>query len=152
MPPFTVASFATITHSRPSTTPIPVTIPAAGASPSYRSQAASAFSSRNGGAGIEEPVDPLAREELAARAVALDRDARRRPAATCVRALAQLGDERLHARAVRREVLARPIDARLEDHGRNPTAPAIPNVTQRVLADSLQKPHGAFTSGWFGTA
>ncbi len=33
-PPFTVASFATIAHSRPSTTPMPVTIPALGASPS----------------------------------------------------------------------------------------------------------------------
>ena len=30
-PPFTVASLATMTHSRPSTTPIPVTIPAPGA-------------------------------------------------------------------------------------------------------------------------
>jgi hypothetical protein len=30
----TVASFATIAHWRPSTTPIPVTIPAEGASPS----------------------------------------------------------------------------------------------------------------------
>src|SRR3954463_7492943 len=46
-PPFTVASFATITHSRPSTTPMPVTTPALGASPSYTSQAARAFSSRN---------------------------------------------------------------------------------------------------------
>ena len=33
-PPLTVASFATITHCRPSTTPIPVTIPADGAWPS----------------------------------------------------------------------------------------------------------------------
>ena len=33
-PPLTVASFATITHSRPSTTPMPVTIPALGASSS----------------------------------------------------------------------------------------------------------------------
>ena len=47
VPPFTVASFATITHSRPSTTPIPVTIPADGACPSYSSHAARAFSSRN---------------------------------------------------------------------------------------------------------
>ena len=46
-PPFTVASFATMTHCRPATTPMPVTIPALGASPSYISHAASAFSSRN---------------------------------------------------------------------------------------------------------
>ena len=31
VPPFTVASFATITHARPSTIPIPVTMPADGA-------------------------------------------------------------------------------------------------------------------------
>src|SRR5262245_37758825 len=34
-------------HSRPSTTPIPVTTPAEGAAPSYTSHAARAFSSRN---------------------------------------------------------------------------------------------------------
>jgi hypothetical protein len=34
VPPLTVASFATITHARPSTIPIPVTIPADGAWPS----------------------------------------------------------------------------------------------------------------------
>src|SRR3954468_17186425 len=45
-PPFTVASFATTTTWRPATTPIPVTIPALGASPSYTSHAARAFSSR----------------------------------------------------------------------------------------------------------
>ena len=50
-PPLTVASFATITHSRPSTTPIPVTMPAPGACPSYMSHAASAFSSRNAESG-----------------------------------------------------------------------------------------------------
>ena len=91
----TVASFATRTHWRPSTTPIPVTIPAEGASPSYSSQAASAFSSRNARPGIDEPVDPLPRGQLPARAVPLDgllaatgRDERR--------ALAELGDEPLH--------------------------------------------------------
>src|SRR4051794_23945763 len=46
-PPLTVASLATITHSRPSTTPMPVTMPAPAACPSYTSQAASAPSSRN---------------------------------------------------------------------------------------------------------
>src|SRR3989475_1273560 len=40
-----------MTHSRPSTTPIPVTMPAAGAWPSYSSQAAGAFSSRNAAPG-----------------------------------------------------------------------------------------------------
>src|SRR5574337_1238285 len=80
-PPFTVASFATMTHWRPSTTPTPVTIPALGASPSYSSQAASAFSSRN-----ELPGSTS--RSIRARAVILARD--------LGRPLAQLGDEFLH--------------------------------------------------------
>ena len=43
-----MASLATIRTSRPATRPIPVTMPADGASLSYRSHAASADSSRNG--------------------------------------------------------------------------------------------------------
>src|SRR5712691_13520751 len=66
-PPLTVASFATITHSRPSTTPIPVTMPAAGAWPSYSSQAASAFSSRNAAPGST-------RRSMRSRAVSFPRD------------------------------------------------------------------------------
>src|ERR671931_7514 len=46
VPPLTVASFATTTHSRPSTTPMPVTMPAAGGCPPYMSHAARAVSSR----------------------------------------------------------------------------------------------------------
>src|SRR4051794_746609 len=48
VPPFTVASLATTTTSRPATRPTPVTIPAPGAAPSYRPWAASGESSRNG--------------------------------------------------------------------------------------------------------
>src|SRR6266581_151865 len=66
-PPLTVASFATIAHSRPSTTPIPVTMPAAGAWPSYSSQAASAFSSRNAALGST-------RRSMRSRAVSFPRD------------------------------------------------------------------------------
>src|SRR5579863_1609562 len=51
VPPFTVASLAITTHSRPSTTPMPVTMPADGASSRYISQAASAENSRNGDRG-----------------------------------------------------------------------------------------------------
>ncbi len=51
MPPFTVASWATIRHSRPETRPIPVMMPAQGTSSSYMPQAASCDSSRKG-----EPV------------------------------------------------------------------------------------------------
>src|SRR5882672_7304322 len=66
-PPLTVASFATITHSRPSTMPTPVTIPAAGAWPSYSSQAASAFSSRNAAPGST-------RRSMRSRAVSFPRE------------------------------------------------------------------------------
>jgi hypothetical protein len=37
VPPFTVASFATMTTSRPDTRPMPVTMPAPGVSSSYSS-------------------------------------------------------------------------------------------------------------------
>ena len=47
--------------------------------------------------GIDEPVDPLAREQLAARAVPLDR-ALAAAGRDLRRALAQLLDERLDAR------------------------------------------------------
>src|SRR5271165_4816941 len=47
VPPLTVASLATMMHSTPSTCPMPVTMPALGASPLYISHAASAENSRN---------------------------------------------------------------------------------------------------------
>ena len=56
---------------------MPVTMPAPGASPSYMPCAASGESSRNGRARIEERVDALAREELAALGVTRARGARR---------------------------------------------------------------------------
>ena len=77
-------------------------MPAEGASPSYSSQAASALSSRKAVPRVDQPVDPLARGELAAGPVALDRllaaalrDLRR--------PLAQLRDELLHPLAPRTE-------------------------------------------------
>ena len=97
-PPLTVASFATITHSRPSTTPMPVTMPALGAWPSYSSQAASAFSSRNAAPGST-------RRSIRSRAVSFPRERWRSiafsppPRAICRGPLAQLGDQALHAQA-----------------------------------------------------
>ena len=65
------------------------------------------------GARIEQPVDPLARSQLAARAVALGR-----LLAAAARdergALPQLGDERLHPLGAAREGLV-PLDLRGED-------------------------------------
>ena len=93
MPPLTVASLATIATSRPPTTPMPVTIPADGASPSYMSQAASGDSSRNG-----EPGST--RRSMRSRASSLPRAGvagHRLVAAAALDAgqpLAQLGHER----------------------------------------------------------
>src|ERR1051326_4381990 len=67
VPPLTVASLATRTHSRPSITPIPVTIPAPGAWPSYISQAASAESSR-------KAVSGSSRRSIRSRAVSFPRE------------------------------------------------------------------------------
>ena len=72
MPPFTVASLATIMTSRPAIRPMPVTMPAPGASSSYRPFAASGDSSRNGDARIEQALDALAHEQLAAALVLRD--------------------------------------------------------------------------------
>ena len=63
---------------------------------SYTPQAASADSSRNAVSGSHKPVDPLARRELAARAMALERLLSASLGDGC-RALAKLGDELLHA-------------------------------------------------------
>ena len=100
MPPLTVASLATISTSRPETRPMPVTMPAAGASSSYMSA---------GGERREL-------EERRARDRAADRCARGPaacparddaggtsappPSRARARPLAQLGDELLHAVAV----------------------------------------------------
>ena len=83
MPPLTVASFATTTHSRPSTTPMPVTIPADGRLPVVDVPGGQSGQLEEGGARVDEPVDALAGGQLPARAVPLDRAARRRPRATC---------------------------------------------------------------------
>ena len=61
-----MASLATITHSRPATRPMPVMIPAPGASPSYmpvRRQRGQLEERRRR---VEQRVDPLARQQLAA--------------------------------------------------------------------------------------
>ena len=66
MPPLTVASLATIITSRPDTRPMPVTMPRAGASSSYMSDAASG-DTRGTASRIEQPRDPLAHGQLALR-------------------------------------------------------------------------------------
>ena len=105
-PPFTVASFATTTHSRPSITPMPVTMPADGAAPSYspRRRARSARGRRCPG----RAAGRRARGRGACRASG---GAHRLLAAACCDPggpLAKFGDERLHPLAPPREgVVAR---------------------------------------------
>ena len=72
MPPLTVASLATMSTSRPETRPMPVTMPAPGASSSYMPQAASGESSRNGEPGSMQPFDPLSDRKLSLLAVTLE--------------------------------------------------------------------------------
>ena len=88
VPPLTVASLATIITSRPDTRPMPVTMPAAGASLSYRSQAASARQLEERRVGVEQLRDALAHRQFALLPVALDVLRRRRPRARapCARA------------------------------------------------------------------
>ena len=114
MPPFTVASLATISTSRPETRPMPVTRPAHGASPSYMSHAASGESSRNARAGIDQRVDALAHRHLALLAMARDIfRAAALPAPRSRRSRYSV-DERLHASRLAAEVRAARIDVRVE--------------------------------------
>ena len=72
-PPLTVASFATITHSRPSTTPMPGDDAGARRLAVVDVPRGERVQLEERGAGVDEPVDALAREQLPARAVPLDR-------------------------------------------------------------------------------
>ena len=70
-PPFTVASFATTTHSWPSTTPIAGDDAGRGRRTVVELPGGERVQLEEGAAGIDEPVDALPRGQLAARAVAL---------------------------------------------------------------------------------
>ena len=113
----TVASLATISTSRPDTRPMPVTMPAAGASSSYMPVAASGESSRKG-----EPRRAAGRCARAPAAFPARGGAARyfAPAALAGAggALAKLGDELLHAIAIGLEEGVGRVDAGWQDvHG-----------------------------------
>ena len=65
----TVASFATITHSRPSTTPMPVTIPGRGRLVAVEAPGGESSELEEGSPRVDQPVDPLAGEQLASLAM-----------------------------------------------------------------------------------
>src|SRR5512137_127576 len=83
VPPLTVASLHTITHSRPATRPTPVMIPADGAALSYMSYAASCDSSRNGVPGSSS-IWTRSRGSSLPRAVCLARASGPPPTATAL--------------------------------------------------------------------
>ena len=117
MPPFTVASLATITHSRPLTTPIPVTIPAAGRFVVVEAVGREGAQLEERRLGVEQPLDPLAGEELPARRrFTPPRRLRRAPPRPS--AGEEVRDERLHALPVRAELRSGRVGSRLENrHG-----------------------------------
>jgi hypothetical protein len=96
-----------MTHSRPDIRPTPVMMLA---ECGQRRQ----FQKR--GSGIDQQVDPLARQHLAARLVARPRHL---PAAARdqIELVAQFGDERAHGFRVAREIRRGRIDAGMERHG-----------------------------------
>ena len=99
MPPLTVASLATITTSRPRDAPMPVTMPAPGRVAVVEAVGGQRRELEERRARIEQAVDALADRQLALLAVACVRGwtaaglRHREP-------LAQLGDQRGHARRV----------------------------------------------------
>ena len=102
-----------------------------GASPSYIPSAASGDSSRNGLAGVEQRVDPVARQQLAARDVPLRGPARRRRGAAARELVAQVVDERAWAASLACQPSASPdlrAAARVRCTGR---APLLASVNER---------------------
>ena len=135
----TVASLATIAHCRPSTTPMPVTIPARGRVAVVELERGERVQLEERGAGVDEAVDPLARRELAARAMPLER----LPAASACDergALAQLRDELLHPLAPSSERVV-PGNGRLEHgHGRELTAGVCETGATAARGGSDERP------------
>ena len=114
MPPFTVASFATTMHSTPFTRPMPVMMPGRRGLVLVHAERGELPELEERRARIEQPVDAVAREELAARDVLV---ARRLAAALghLARLRAQVLDERSHRRRVGLELGRAGLDLGLED-------------------------------------
>ena len=114
MPPFTVASLATMTQSRPQTRPTPVIDPAAGTSSAIQPVRGELREFEERRARIDQRRDPIARQQFAAREVALARlraAALARSCATCARRSAT---RRLHGGSVEGEVLTLRRDGGVE--------------------------------------
>ena len=144
MPPLTVASFATITHSWPSTTPTPVTMPGGGRLAVVDVPGRQRAQLEEGGARVDEPVDPLARGQLPARAVPLD-GALAAPGRHLRGALAQLRDQLFHLRTTPFVGLGGPVDLRAQHrHADQTNRQAGPQVlfTMRLILDHSAKRRG----------
>ena len=119
MPPFTVASFATTTHSMPSMMPMPVTMPRPGVAV-VEAVGGKGRQLEEGGARVDEALDALADRELAALAVAGDRAivATGAPGGEARGAIAKLGHELAHRGCVRAERVGARVEGGAEDgHG-----------------------------------
>ena len=141
----TVASLATMTHVVPSIRAIPVTIPAPGASSSYRPPAARGLSSRKARARIDQAIDALADRELAALDVAFDGPVIATGATTGHGLLPSAevvdqGGHRLMVRARLRGVRVEP--AAQDDHGRedSPAGTGRRSLSSGGHADAPPRP------------
>ena len=114
MPPLTVASLQTITHSRPDTRPMPVMMPARGDVVVVHAVRGELRQLEERAARIEQRAHALARQQLAARDVLR---ARGFAAALLDRRdlCAQVGDERRHRVAVLHERRVARVELRFDD-------------------------------------
>ena len=134
-PPSTVGSWPQTTHSTPDTTPMPMRIPP----PTVKSvpQPASGPSSRNGASAVEQELDALADEELAA--LAVPGHAPLAAARAGQRELRlDLGEERQHVLPVPAEALGARVDARSNDvhvGARDDDSPACRRQSGGVATD-----------------
>ncbi len=138
MPPLTVASFATITHARPST------IPDSRHDPGRRRLAVvelprgERVQLEKRRAGVDETVDPLPGGQLAARAVPLDRGL------SAARgdergALAKLGDELRHPGFASCERLVADDVGREHRHDDSSVTSTVPDVTWSPTLTSTER-------------
>ena len=96
----TVASLATTTHSRPDTRPTPVMMPGAGRLVVVHAVGGQRRQLEERAAGVEQRVDPVARQQLAAVDVPLAAAPAEPPRRTVVEPRAQVVDERALGRGV----------------------------------------------------
>ena len=133
----TVASLATITQGRPATGPMPVTMPAPGRLVVVEALAGQGRELEEGGAAVDQALDPLAGEQLAAGAMALDLGV----AATGPHALEpafQISNKFLHMLTVLAELVTTDVEMRVD--ARHPSGNLLRNAAPAARAGSAANP------------